>query len=193
MNAGSKLIWAVGVSSSLLVASARGASANPAPPVALGPVPGSPSVRAATPEVTPPAPASYVIGLVGTTLSHRPRGGEFVGPQKDLAPSLGFGRFVTASVALELDVGLAFGPDGYLATSVTPGVVWAFHANLYAAGRAIVLVHPEPNVVLFPGVGALHMFDSGLAPFFELNLSSAVGRGEPDLGAAASLGALYAF
>lgn len=149
------------------------------------------SVRAETPAAE--APANYVIAIAGTTLSYKPPGESMLGPQRDLATSLGYGRFVTDSIAAELDVGLVVNGDGYIASSLTPGAVWAFHPWFYAAGRAIVIVHPEANLVLFPGLGAIKVFDSGLAATLELNLSSTVGRGDPDLGTAASIGLLYGF
>ena len=142
----------------------------------------------------PPAPPSfYLAAFVATTLVYRPYGGGPVqGPQGDATPIVGFGYWVTGQIALELDLGATFAAGGYVSTSLTPGVVWAFHPNVYAAGRVIVPVHPDLNAVLYPGVGGTYAFGA-FSPFVEMNLLSTVGRGEPDLGLGGSAGGLYSF
>jgi len=148
-----------------------------------------------TPKPAAPAapPSFYVAAFVATTLVYRPYGGGPVqGPQGDASPIVGFGYYVTEQIALELDLGATFAAGGYVATSLTPGVVWAFHPNVYAAGRVIVPVHPDLNAVLYPGVGGTYAFGA-FSPFVEMNLLSTVGRGEPDLGLGGSAGGLYSF
>ena len=52
---------------------------------------------------------------------------------------------------------------------------------------------PEANFVLFPGLGLSYAMKSGLIPILEVNGSSAVGRGQPDLGIAVTVGLLVPF
>jgi hypothetical protein len=56
----------------------------------------------------------------------------------------------------------------------------------------VVPVDPEPNFVLFPGIGVCHAFGR-VMPILELNVSSAVGRGHPDLGVSLTAGVLVFF
>jgi hypothetical protein len=134
----------------------------------------------------------FVSAFVGTTLAYRPYGGPFGGPLGDITPTVGFGYLASQRIALELDVGATWTRDGYVATGLTPGIVWSFHPNVYAAGRFIVFVHPELNLALYPGLGGTFAIGA-LSPFAELNLISTFGRGEPDLGLTLSAGASYAF
>jgi hypothetical protein len=53
-------------------------------------------------------------------------------------------------------------------------------------------VDPQTNFVLFPGIGLCRAFGR-VMPILELNLSSAVGRGHPDLGVAVTAGVLVFF
>jgi hypothetical protein len=137
-------------------------------------------------------PANYVAGFLGTTLGYRPEGGPWDGWQHDATPLLGYGRQLSPTVALELDVGPTFVRGSYSSFSLTPGIVWAFSPHAYAAARFIVPVDPETNLVLFPGFGLCHLFGR-VMPTLELNVSSAVGRGHPDLGVALTAGVLVFF
>jgi hypothetical protein len=139
------------------------------------------------------APPNYVVVGVGTTAVHRPSGGPVDSWQHDVAPSVGFGRFVSATIALEVDFGPTFVRGDYAGTSLVPGVVWAFSSHAYAAARAVVVIDPEVNLGLYPGAGLAHTFQNGIAIFAEGNVFSYVGRGAPDLGVALSAGALYSF
>src|ERR1700759_4602741 len=85
-----------------------------------------------------PTPLNYVVAGVGTTAVHRPSGGPVGHWQHDLSPSVGYGRFVTETIALELDIGPAFVRGDYASASLVPGVVWAFSAHAYAAARFVV-------------------------------------------------------
>jgi hypothetical protein len=122
-----------------------------------------------------------VAGFLGTTLAYRPEGGPWEGWQHDATSLVGYGRQLTPTVALELDVGPTFVRGGYSSFSLTPGVVWSFHPNAYAAARFVVPVDPEVNLVLLPGIGVCRL------------VSSAVGRGHPDLGVSLTAGLLVFF
>jgi hypothetical protein len=158
----------------LASASATGASAGDAAATVAGP------------------PANYVAGFLGTTLGYRPPDGAWDGWQHDATALLGYGRQLSPTVALELDVGPTFVQGSYSSFSLTPGLVWAVHPNVYLAARFIVPVDPETNLVLFPGVGLCRSFGR-LMPTLELSLSSAVGRGHPDLGVSLTAGLLVFF
>jgi hypothetical protein len=138
-------------------------------------------------------PLNYVMAGVGTTPAHRPSSGPVDGWQHDVSPSVGFGRFVSATIALEVDIGLTLVRGDYAGASLVPGVVWAFSSHVYAATRVVVPVDPKVNVGLYPGLGVVHTFDNGIGVFAEGNVFSYVGRGNPDLGVALSAGALYSF
>ena len=148
-------------------------------------------VSAAADAVTP-SPANYVAGFLGTTLGYRPPDGPWEGWQHDLSPLLGYGRQIRSTVSLELDVGPTFVRGSYSSVSLTPGVVWSVHTNVYLAARFVVPVDPEANLVLFPGVGVCRPFGR-VMPTLELNASSAVGRGHPDFGVSLTAGLLVFF
>jgi hypothetical protein len=139
-----------------------------------------------------PAPSNYVAGFVGTTLGYRPPGGSWDGWQHDTTTLVGYGRQVTPTLALELDVGPTFARGSYSSFSLTPGVVWSLHPNVYLAARFVVPVDPETNLVLLPGIGLSRAFGR-VMPTLELSLSSAVGRGDPDLGVSLTAGLLVFF
>ena len=139
-----------------------------------------------------PAPVNYVAGFLATTLGYRPPGGPWDGWQHDFTTLLGYGRQLTPTLALELDVGPTWVDGRYGAFSLTPGVVWSFHPNAYAAARFVVPVDPELNLVLLPGIGVARAFGR-VMPTLELNLASAVGRGDPDFGVSLTAGVLVFF
>ncbi len=149
------------------------------------------SARAAA-DTVPAPPANYVVGLVGTTLGYRPHGATWDGWQHDVTPLLGYGRQLRPTVALELDAGPTFVRGAYSSFSLTPGLVWSVHPNVYLAARFVVPVDPEVNFVLFPGIGVCRGFGR-VMPTLELNVSSAVGRGHPDLGLSLTAGLLVFF
>jgi hypothetical protein len=137
-------------------------------------------------------PSNYVAGFLGTTLGYRPEGGPWEGWQHDATPLLGYGRQLTPTLALELDVGPTFVRGSYSSFSLTPGLVWSFHPTVYAAARFVVPVDPETNLVLFPGIGLSRAFGR-VMPVLEVNVASAVGRGHPDLGVSLTAGVLLFF
>jgi hypothetical protein len=143
-------------------------------------------------EPAPGPPSNYVAGFLGTTLAYRPPDEPWDGWQHDMTSLVGYGRQLTPTVALELDVGPTFVRGSYSSFSLTPGVVWAFHPNVYAAARFVVPVDPETNLVLLPGLGLCRSFGR-VMPTLELNVSSAVGRGHPDLGVSLTAGLLVFF
>ena len=147
---------------------------------------------ASSPGGSADAPTFYAAAFASTTFAYRAYRGTLEGPVGDVSPNIGLGYLVSQKLAIELDVGPTFVAGTYVSMSLTPGVVWAFHPNVYAASRFIVPVHPEVNFALYPGIGATHAFGA-LAPFLELSVISYVGRGEPDFGLGASAGALYPF
>ena len=114
------------------------------------------------------------------------------GWQHDVTSLLGYGRQLTPTLALELDVGPTFVRGSDSSFSLTPGLVWSFHPTVYAAARFVVPVDPEVNLVLFPGIGLSHAFGR-VMPVLEVNVSSAVGRGHPDLGVSLTAGVLLFF
>jgi hypothetical protein len=141
----------------------------------------------------PAPPPNYVAGFLGTTAAYRPKGGPWDGFQHDLTPLLGYGRYLSPKVALELDLGPTFVRGRYTSFALVPGVVFAFSTHVYAAARFQVPVDPETNFGLFPGLGLIHTFKNGLSPLVEVNASSYVGRGHPDFGVAVTVGVLYSF
>jgi hypothetical protein len=143
-------------------------------------------------EAPAPLPANYVAGFLGTTLAYRPEGGPWDGWQHDATTLLGYGRQLTPTVALELDVGPTFAHGSYSSFSLTPGLVWSFSSHAYAAARFVVPVDPETNLVLLPGIGLCRPFGR-VMPTLELNVSSAVGSGHPDLGVSLTAGLLVFF
>lgn len=150
------------------------------------------ATRAAAQGAAATPPENYVAGFLGTTLGYRPPGGAWESWQHDLTPLLGYGRQLSPTVAIELDVGPTFVRGRYSAFALNPGLVWAFHPNVYFAARFIVPVDPETNLILFPGLGLSRAFGR-VMPILEVNLSSAVGRGDPDLGVSLTAGVLVFF
>ena len=150
----------------------------------------APGARAAD---APSPPPNYAAAFLGTTVAYRPQGGPWDGFQHDLTPLLGYGRYVSPKVALELDLGPTFVHGHYSSFGLVPGVVWSFSTHVYAAARFLVPLDPKTNFGLFPGVGVIHTFKSGLSPLLEVNASSYVGRGHPDFGVAVTVGVLYSF
>jgi len=139
------------------------------------------------------APKNYVAGFLGTTLAYQPHGeSAFEGWQHDATTLLGYGRQLTPTLALELDIGPTFVRGDYASFALTPGLVWSLHPNVYLAARFAVPVDPETNLVLLPGVGLSRAFGR-VMPTLELNLASAVGRGEADLGVSLTAGLLVFF
>jgi len=138
-------------------------------------------------------PSNYVAGFLGTTLAYKPPGGSWDGWQKDFSTTVGYGRQLTPKLALELDLGPTWvSGKGYSSFALVPGLVWTINPHVYAAARFVVPVDPETNFVLLPGIGLSHAFGRVL-PTLELNLSSAVGRGDPDLGVTLTAGLLVFF
>jgi len=150
-------------------------------------------------EATPPAapaaaatPLNYVVASATTTLFYKPNSGDASGWQHDIGPVVGFGRYVTDTIALELDLGPGFVRGDYVNFVLVPGAVWSFSTHVYAAGRFLVQVDPELNLALFPGVGGIYTFDK-ISLTLELNVVSYIGRGKPDLGITLTPGIVYSF
>src|SRR5262249_14190113 len=110
-----------------------------------------------------PPPPNYVVAVGITTVMHRPNGGSFDGWGHDITPSVGFGRFGTDGIALELDIGPTYVRGSYAGLSLVPGVIWAFSSHVYAAARFAIPVDPQLDLGLYPGVGVIHTFDNNLS------------------------------
>jgi len=154
---------------------------------------------APTPAADPPAPAAaatplnYVVASVTTTLLYQPNAGDLSGPLQDIGPVVGFGRYVTDTVALEMDLGPAYAKGKYINFVLVPGAVWSFSTHVYAAARFLVQLDPEINFALFPGVGGVYTFKNQISLTLELNLLSTIGRGKPDFGVTLTPGIVYSF
>lgn len=146
-----------------------------------------PSARAADP------PPNFAALFTATTVAFKPASGSWDGAQSDLVLTAGLGRFVTRTLALELDLGPTFVKGDYASFSLVPGVVWAFSPHAYVAFRCAVAVDPESAVYALPGFGLSHTFGNGLTPVLEVNYVARVGHGRPDQGVTLTLGVLYSF
>ena len=138
-------------------------------------------------------PPNYAALFAGTTVAYRQPGGPFEGYQHDLTGLVGYGRYVSRTIALELDLGPTWVRGDYASFGLVPGVVWAFSPHVYAAARFIVPVDPEVNFALFPGIGFIHTFRDRISPLVEINALSYVGKGNPDFGVAVTVGVLISF
>ena len=166
------------------VTSARADEPAPAP----APAPAAPAASAAA-----ASPLNYVTVAATTTLFHKPNVGPASGWQEDIGPVVGYGRYVTDTVALELDIGPSFvHGSGYSGLFLVPSAIWGFSTHVYAAARVLVELDPQADLALFPGIGGVYTFDR-LSVTLELNLESFVGRGKPDFAVALTPGLVYAF
>lgn len=161
----------------------------------LGTVTSARADEVAAPAPDPPAlaPLNYVVASVTTTLFYQPNSGSSSGWQHDISPVVGFGRYITDTIALELDLGPSFTRGDYTSFTLVPGAVWSFSTHVYAAARFLVPLDPQINFALFPGLGAVYTFKNQISLTLELNLASTIGRGDPDLGVAVTPGIVYAF
>ena len=133
-------------------------------------------------------PTGYVFAGAGTTVMYVANNGDTYGPLADVSPTVGVGWFVGGPVSVELDAYMSFGPGGYLATGLGPAVSCALSPNVFTAARLFVPIDPDLNLVFMPGVGLTHEFANHMAPFVELDVATAIGRGHPDFALAPSAG-----
>jgi hypothetical protein len=138
------------------------------------------------------APANYVAGFLGTTVAYRPPDAGWDGWQRDATGLLGYGRYVSPRLALELDLGPTYVRGDYASFALVPGAVWIATPNLYLAARFVVPVDPETRFVMFPGVGVSRSFGR-VTPIVEVNLSRTLSGGKADLGVALTVGVLLTF
>jgi hypothetical protein len=138
-------------------------------------------------------PPNFVAAFVGTTAAFQPAGGSWEGSQSDLILTAGIGRYVTKTVALEVDLGPTWLRGDYASFSIVPGVVWAFSPHAYLAARFPITLDPDSAAYAAPGIGLSHTFANGLTPTLELNFFARVGHGRPDLGVTVTAGLLYSF
>jgi hypothetical protein len=187
--------------------SARAQGAEPAPPPetpAEAPEAqpeAPPEKQMSEPEPAKPAPEApaaaspknYVTVLAGTTLFYVANDGSTSSFLGDISIGAGYGRLVTPTVAVELDVVPTLIDGEYDNTVLVPGAVWSFSTRFYAAARFLVKIDPELNFTVFPGIGVVHAFSNGLGVSLELNVGSTIGKGEPDFAVALTPGVLYSF
>jgi len=138
-------------------------------------------------------PPNFAAAFAGTTVAFRPAGASWDGAQHDLVLTAGLGRYVTRTLALEVDLGPTWVRGDYAAFSVVPGVVWAFSPHAYLAARFPIAVDPETVAYAAPGAGLSHTFANRLTPVLEVNFLARFGHGRPDLGLTVTLGLLYSF
>ena len=141
----------------------------------------------------PPTPLNYVTAVLGTTLLYWNSNGGYDGWLKDVGPAIGYGRLITPTIALELDVAMSIIDGEYASTLLVPGVVWSFSTHVYAAMRFLVPVDPKIDLVLYPGIGVVQAFSNGIAVSLEVNPFTTIGRGNPDFGVPLNAGILYSF
>ncbi len=154
---------------------------DPAPPAASAPAPAA-------------SPLNYVVAAATTTLFHKPNSGPASGWQEDIGPVVGYGRYVTDTIALEMDLGPAFAHgSGYTGFFLVPAAVWSFSTHVYAAARFLVELDPQVDLALFPGIGGVYTFPNQISVTLELNLESFIGRGNPDFAVALTPGIVYSF
>lgn len=138
-------------------------------------------------------PPNYAALFGATTVAFRPGGGSWDGAQNDLVLTAGIGRYVSKTLALEVDVGPTWIRRDYASFSVVPGVVWAFSPHAYLAARFPISVDPETAVYAAPGLGLSHTFANGLTPILEANVVTRLGHGRTDLAVSVTAGLLYSF
>jgi hypothetical protein len=138
-------------------------------------------------------PPNFAAVFGATTVAFRPASGSWDGAQSDFVLTAGYGRYVTRTLALEVDLGPTWVRGDYAFFSVVPGVVWSFSPRAYLAARFPVTVDPEVTAYAAPGFGVCHTFANGLTPLLEANLVARLGHGKPDLGVSVTLGLLYSF
>lgn len=150
----------------------------------------------ASPAAPTPAasPLNYVGAGTATTLFHKPNSGPASGWQEDIAPVVGYGRYITNTIALELDLGPSFvRGSGYSGFFLVPAAVWSFSTHFYVAARFLVEADPQIDFALFPGIGAIYTFPNQVALGLELNLESFIGRGNPGVAVVLTPGIEYSF
>jgi hypothetical protein len=140
-----------------------------------------------------PPPPNYVAFFAGTTLAYRPKGGPWDGHQEDAVLTAGIGRFVTSTVALEIDAGPTLLSGDYAAFSIVPGVVWQFSPHAYLTARFPIAVDPDTAVYAAPGFGLSHTFKNNLTPILEFNGVTRLDDNQGDLGLTVTVGLLYSF
>jgi hypothetical protein len=122
--------------------------------LALGTVSFARADEPAPPAAPEASPLNYVGAGAATTLFHKPNSGPASGWQEDIGPVVGYGRYITDTIALELDLGPSFvRGSGYSGFFLVPGAVWSFSTHFYVAARFLVEVDPQIDFAVFPGIG----------------------------------------
>jgi hypothetical protein len=151
------------------------------------------SLLLAAPSGAADLPPNFAALFGATTVAFRPAGGSWDGAQHDLALTAGIGRYVSKTLALEVDLGPTWVRREYASFSVVPGVVWAFSPHAYLAARFPITVDPDSALYAAPGFGLSHTFATRLTPTLEANVVARVGHGRTDLAVTVTLGLLYSF
>jgi hypothetical protein len=167
-----------------------------APVLVLGTITSARADEPASPAGPAPeaSPLNYVGAGAATTLFHKPNSGPASGWQEDIAPVVGYGRYITSTIALELDVGPSFvRGSGYSGFFFVPAAVWSFSTHFYVAARFLVEADPQIDFAVFPGIGGIYTFSNQVSLGLELNLESFIGRGDPGLAVALTPAIEYSF
>ena len=140
----------------------------------------------------------YGAALVATTLVYRAPNGDTTAPVKDMSPIVGLGYLLNDTTSVELDVGPTFMDGEYVSLTLVPSVNWNFGKYFYSTSRFLIMVDPFVNIAWLPGVGTYYAFDSGLAPFAEVEMLMGYEGKKPDLsrlysGLAFATGLTYLF
>jgi len=150
-------------------------------------------VASAAPALADGPPKNYLGAFGGTTAAYRPSGGPWDGGQHDFALTAGVGRYVTSTLALEVDLGPTWVRGEYVAFSIVPSAVWSFSPHAYLAARFPVAVDPDTAAYAAPGAGLSHTFASGITTTLEVNGVTRLDKSRGDFGLAVTLGVLYSF
>jgi hypothetical protein len=139
------------------------------------------------------AQANYLIAASGTTLLYQAAQKPLAGPQGDVSPEIGYGRFLTDSFALEFLASASFGGGNPTSLSLAPGGMWMLSESVYTGGWAVVSVRPKVDVALAAGIGGMLSISDRIAAFAEADLISALSHGSPDAALGVMAGAFYSF
>lgn len=139
------------------------------------------------------AQANYLIAATGTTLLYQAAKKPIVGPQGDVSPEIGYGRFLTDSFALEFLASASFGGGNPTSLSLAPGGMLMLSEYFYAGSWAVVSVRPKLDVALAAGIGGMLSISDSIAAFAEVDLISALSHGPPDAALGVTAGAFYSF
>ena len=140
-----------------------------------------------------PLTAKIVSVVVATTFAYFARGEDPSALQKDLTFSFGGGCFSTEHLTIDLSIGVTYAHGDYEASVVYPGVTWLFTRHIYGSLRGIVQVDPGWDAGVNPAIGYETNVLDDLGVFVELQSTSVLARGSPDLGFSIAGGPVMVF